>query len=105
MPTFTGIIRVYHGTLTASTVDKVDMVVGYKSVRIHNRGATEIFVSTDAANDPTVAGAEFDVVPINGSALIAVIHQLTIGSAGATEVRLISSGTPAYSIVGTGAGL
>jgi hypothetical protein len=99
MATITGIVRVGHGTLVATTVDKMDFVNYYSRLRVVNRGSGDIFVSTDGATDPTVAGAEFDVVPANTSVIVGVKVE---PAAGTCEIRLISSGTPAYSVVGGG---
>jgi hypothetical protein len=96
MATYTG-NRVVHATLTAATVDTITLDSDYVSVEIVNRdGAAEIYATVDTSLTPTVGGANCDVLP-------AAIGALTIDATGygtPTTVKLISSGTPAYSVKG-----
>lgn len=104
-------VRIYHGTLTTSTVDTITLGAA-TAVRIINRGTVDIFLSLDGST-PTVAGAETLVVPAGQSETFntGLRHGVgqwtdydgvtTVGSANAATfvVKLISSGTPAYSVV------
>lgn len=103
--------RVFHGTLVATTVDTITMSNLTASVQVDNRGSGDIFVTTDGTT-PTVGGAECYVVPANSNRVFPtnVRHGVgtwldydgvtTVGTAGPTSfaVKLISSGTPAYSV-------
>jgi hypothetical protein len=100
-------IRVTHGTLTAATVATVTLSAYWKSVEILNRGTTEIYVNTDGTStpaNPTVAGDEFDVIPPNSSLSVSgrAAWSPTDGTTKPTTtvVKLISSATPTYSVIG-----
>lgn len=85
-----------HGTLVASTVATVTLVGDYTRVEVLNRsGTAEIFFTVDDTA-PTVAGSGTYILPaIAGASLVTPSP-----SAAATIVRLISSGTPTYSVTG-----
>lgn len=85
--------EVEHGTLVASAVAAHTLDPGHQRVEVLNRtGTAEIFVKFGA--DPTVEGADCWCVP-------AAIGGITIPvPSGATSIRLISTGTPKYSISG-----
>jgi len=95
-----------HGTLVASTVTTVNLDAGagniLESIEVVNvDGNDEIyFVVNDAANppsDPTVAVADSRVVPaVRGQSYLFVPG----GTMRKATVKLISAGTPAYSVVG-----
>jgi hypothetical protein len=93
--------RIKHGTLVASTVatvtlDLVDsgrIVSRQKRVEVINRdGAAEIYFTVDGTT-PTVAGDDCFVLP-------AAMGSLEVGAPKGTPtvVKLISSGTPTYSV-------
>lgn len=90
-----------HGTLTADTVATVTIDGGFTRVAVLNRGSDEIYfnsgpkAATAGANlaDPTVEGDGTNVVPGGGFAYVD-------GERGGTDFKLISGGTPAYSLVG-----
>lgn len=101
-------IRIYHGTLAASTVDTVTLSVLNRTVTVVNRGTGDIFVTTGddvhTAPTPTVGGAEEWVVPSNSTVTIPVAAPTPALDQGATlpsktVAKLISSGTPAYSVI------
>ena len=88
-----------HAQLAASTVDTVTLDRDYPEVEVVNRdGAAEIYFTVDGSN-PTVAGDNTEYLPATSGASVRV-------SAGAfvtgtpTVVKLISSGTPKYSVQG-----
>lgn len=87
----------YHSTLVASTVDTVTLNDGEEYVTLVNRsGSAEIYatVGTSAVPPatPTVGGNDTYVLP-------AAIGSLRVaGQIGPTVVKLISSGTPTYSV-------
>ena len=85
--------RIQHGTLVAATVATVTLDSDHSNVEILNRGTDEIFFTVDGAA-PTVDGNDVEIVP-GGSAL-----QVAAPKKGATVVRLISTGTPKYSVRG-----
>lgn len=95
MATYTG--RSIHATLTAATVDTITFDADYTSVEIVNRdGSAEIYVTVDSNNSPTVGGAGCDVLPAAIGSLI--VDASAYGPP--TTIKLISSGTPAYSVKG-----
>lgn len=83
-----------HQTLTANTVDTVTLDGDYDTVEVFNRGSTgDIYFRVDGTA-PTVGGAgSFIVTP--GMSLI--VDPPTSGN---SVVKLISSGTPPYSVTG-----
>lgn len=88
-----------HGTLVAATVTEVTLPDrSFGKVEVLNRsGAAEIYVlvlsANDADTDPTVAGNDCEVLPAATSAL-----ELPAPDPGPVVVKLISSGTPTYSV-------
>jgi hypothetical protein len=98
--------RIYHSTLAAAVADTVTLAGNYRSVIVYNRGATDLFVTVGATAvvaPPTVAGAEDWVVPANQVFTIPNTAQQpdeTEPQLTTTVVKLISSGTPAYSVEG-----
>lgn len=92
----------YHSTLTASTVDTVTLDRNYRTVTVFNRGTGDIFLRTDGVA-PTVDGNDCLVVPSNTSLIVpnrGLSNEAALGVSANTSVQLISSGTPAYSVVG-----
>lgn len=84
-----------HATLGASTVDVVTLGKNWRRVEVVNRdGAAAIFVRLGSTS-PGINGDDSDVLP-------AAIGSVVMRSeeAGNTVVRLISAGTPAYSVIG-----
>jgi hypothetical protein len=82
-------------SLAAATVDRVTFEGNYERVEVLNRdGADEVYFTVDGA-DPTVAGDGTHVLP-------AQIGAVVVPSPGrrSTVVRLISAGTPTYSVRG-----
>lgn len=96
MATYTG-KRIVSATLTAGTVDTITLDTDYTAVEILNRdGAAEIYATTDGGPTPTVGGDNCDALP-------AAVGSLTVDASAfgvPTIVRLISSGTPAYTVKG-----
>ena len=96
MATYTG-NRITHATLTANTADTITLDVDYTRVEIVNRtGTAEIYATIDSATAPTVAGNNCDVLPAAIGTLI--VDSSAYGTP--TVVKLISSGTPAYTVKG-----
>ncbi len=98
MATYSG-VWAKHAQLSAGVVDTVTLDADYSRVEVVNRnGAAEIYftVSVDGAN-PTVGGD-------NTHVLVAAINGMTVNANAATgnptTVRLISSGTPTYTVRG-----
>ena len=86
--------RSKHGALVAATVTTVTLDADYDSAEILNRGTTDdLWIRLDKV-DPVI-GAEDNYVCVPGGFVI-----LPVPTAGNTEVRLISAGTPAYSVAG-----
>lgn len=87
-----------HGTLVAATVTTVDLTGLGESLRIQNRGTTVLYYTVArsvTAATPTVAGDDTYALPAG----CADTHPLDNYIAeGTVQVKLISSGTPDYSV-------
>lgn len=89
--------RATHQTIVAATVDTVTFGVDFNEVEVLNRsGSAEIYFTVDGTT-PTVGGTNCFVVPAAISSAI-----VGVPTVGPTVVKLISSGTPTYSVSGTG---
>lgn len=87
-------IRAAHATLTAATVDTVTMSGGAKKrAELVNQGTDAIYFRTDGT-DPVTAADENEVL-LGG-------ERLSISLPESGEVRVISAGTPTYSVIVTG---
>lgn len=85
-----------NGTLTANTAATV-LVQDCETVEVLNRdGAAEIWVSVDAGENPTVASEDPDVLCI--PAVAGAARRFTAVTSRDRLVRLISTGTPTYSV-------
>lgn len=85
-----------HATLSASTVDTVTFSDNVQAIEVVNRsGSAEIFFRLDGTS-PTVAGDECYVLPAAAGAALRLGSQ----GEGTDQVKLISSGTPTYSVIG-----
>jgi hypothetical protein len=92
-----GEVAAYAKTLAASTVDTVTFTDDRFAVRVHNdTGSAAIFFTTDGST-PTVNGANCWRVPAVAGAFAEVTTQ---GGTATDVVKLISVGTPTYSVVG-----
>ena len=88
-------VRAAHATLVATTVDTVTLTGSYARVEVRNRSTGDIFLTLDGST-PTVAGNETLVVPANSVGSFPNVA----GISAPVTVKLISSGTPAYSVTG-----
>lgn len=89
---------IVHGTLVANTMTTVTLTANHNEVEVIHRGgagAADIFFTVDGAN-PTVNGEDTDVAP-NG---VGQRTQVGAYKKQNTVVKLISSGTPAYTVRG-----
>lgn len=82
-------LSIVHATLTADTVDDVTFSRAREIEVVNVDGADAIYFTTDGT-DPTVAGDDTHVVP-------GTIGYLEVFSK-TPVVKLISSGTPKYSV-------
>lgn len=88
------VTKAKHAQLAASTADTVTLGGDFASAEVVNRDATaEIFATTDGST-PTVGGDNTFIIRPGQSRVIEV------PTAGNTAVKLISSGTPNYSVIG-----
>lgn len=86
-----------HGkTLVASTVDTVTFADDIPRVRVINDGAAALFITVDGST-PTVNGANCYILPA-GAVTSEVYSGRMARDEGATVVKLISAGTPTYSV-------
>jgi hypothetical protein len=91
--------RAVHNTLVATTVDTVTLTAQYNRVEILNRSASgDIFVTLDGST-PSVGGNDTYVIPATGVGTF-VNPNWTNEPPISTVVKLISSGTPSYSVTG-----
>jgi hypothetical protein len=82
-----------HQTLVAATPDQVTLPSGYPNVEVTNRDSTAvIYFTVDGTVPVSAADGTYVVMPLSA---------LRINfPTGATVVKLISAGTPAYSVTG-----
>lgn len=84
----------YAKTLVASTVDTVTFTDrDLDTVEVFSSGAVAVYVTVDGST-PTVGGAATWELPAGGPA----VRTITVPTAGATVVKLISASTPVYSV-------
>lgn len=89
-------VGAYAKVLVASTVDTVTIDRDCDMVRVHNdTGSAAIFFTVDGSA-PTVNGQGTYRVP----AFAGAYSDVGVTTSGDTTVKLISSGTPTYSVVG-----
>lgn len=87
----------YHGQLTANTVDTITMDRDWGTVQVINDDGTSRIDFTVDGTAPVVGGtATGRVLP----AAICVDSDAGIAGNAVTVVKLISAGTPKYSIIG-----
>lgn len=89
-----GHVGVHEKQLTAATIDQVTFTgIDLPEVEILSDGTADIYVSFGSTTTPTVAGTICYRVPAGSAS--AVFEPRTSGD---TVVKLISSGTPVYSV-------
>jgi hypothetical protein len=85
-----------HRTLTANTVETVDLDGNYDRIEVLNRdGSSEVFFTTDGTN-PGIATDGCHVLP----AAIGAVEVADQTSGANSVVKLISAGSPAISVRG-----
>jgi len=90
--------RIKSGTLVASTPQTVTLDQAYPFVEVCNVSATAaIYFSVNQTAAPTVAGDDCEVISAGSP-------RTTVGAPGVsvTVVKLISSGTPTFTVAGRG---
>lgn len=95
MATYTvaeGQLAAHAKTLAANVADTVDFAEDLQAIEVLVHSGTEPVYFTVNRSVPTVAGANTDV------ALPASAVQRPVGTAGNTQVRLISAGACVYSV-------
>jgi hypothetical protein len=86
----------YAKTLVANTVDTVTFTDDIDRVEITSNGAAAVYVTVDGTT-PTVAGAGTFELPAGAAS----VREIAVPTAGGTVVKLISAGTPVYSVAET----
>lgn len=81
-----------HGTLVAATPATATLAGNAKFIEVVARGTGDIFFTIDGTT-PTVAGDDMFVCPQGGSVRVRLNDR-----DGSVDVKLISSGTPGYSV-------
>lgn len=92
--TGTGGIAVHAKTLVANTVDTVTLDSDWDWVEVVSDGAGALYVRVDGSN-PTVAGPNAFVLPAG----VASSREIKVRTSTPTVVKLISPGTPTYSVM------
>lgn len=88
-----GEVGAYNKTLVASTIDQVSFDTRESVVEIISDGTADIFGTTDGST-PTVNGPQCFIIPAGG----VIVRELSPRGSGTTVIKLISSGTPKYSV-------
>jgi hypothetical protein len=88
-----GAVAVHDKTLVGSTVDNVTLADDLDRVEVIRDGAAALYFTTDGTV-PTVSGAGCWKL-LSG---VANTLNVQVDTAGGTVVKLISSGTPVYSV-------
>jgi hypothetical protein len=99
MATYTlaaGDIGAHNKTLAAGVVDTVTFPADFHRITIISDGAAAIFYTTDGST-PTVAGANCYILPAGAVSADTRTPQ-DVGAGAGTTVKLISAGTPTYSV-------
>lgn len=92
----TGEFAAHEKTLAASTADTVTVAGVWPYVEVSNLdGADEIYFSVDGST-PTAKGAATYVVPAAICARVVCVR--SFGASNTTVVKVISEGTPRYSV-------
>lgn len=87
---------IQHGTLVSNQVTTVTLDANYRNVEVLNRsGTAEIYFTVDGAV-PTVGGADCQVLPA-----VVSVREVDSRASGTTVIRLISSGTPTWTVSGS----
>jgi hypothetical protein len=86
-------IVVRHGSLTAETVETVNLPVDADTVEVLNRGTDDIYFTVTGTN-PSVGGNDCEIVTA-GSAL-----EVNRKAAGHTTVKMVSESAVEYSVRG-----
>jgi hypothetical protein len=81
----------YEKTLVASTVDTVTFAGDLSGVEVVNEGTTGIYFTVNGTAPTVGSQAAYYVPPTS-------VRTVPSGEAGGTVVKLISSGTPKYSV-------
>lgn len=88
--------RIKHGTLTADTVETIELDANYSTVEVMNvDGVDEIYVAVDGA-EPDIEADDCEVLP----AQISALEVRSRSQATPTVVKLKSEGTPKFSVKG-----
>jgi hypothetical protein len=89
-----GDVGVHVKTLVASTVDTVTFTsADLAEVEVLTNGAADIYVTFGSTKTPTVAGTQCWRIPADTVSAVLPVH-----TSGDTVVKLISAGTPTYSV-------
>lgn len=91
------VARSKHATLVAATVDSVTLSRDYAEVEIVNRGAAgDIYATVDGTTPAPAADNTIYIGP--GQALVFALPRRADNTSSA--VKLVSAGTPSYSVTG-----
>lgn len=92
-PLAAGKIGKHAVTLTASTIDSVVFVEDLDQVEVYSTGAAAVAFTVDGS-DPVVGGDGSWELPAGAAAA----RTVPVPTAGPTTVKVLSAGTPQYSV-------
>lgn len=84
---------VYQKTLTASTVDTITYAADADNIEVWGDGTAAVYFTVDGTA-PTVEGKNTWELP-SGAASSRIVE---VGTGGGTVVKVVSAGTPKYSV-------
>ncbi|MDP9149138.1 MAG: hypothetical protein M3O36_04235 [Myxococcota bacterium] len=93
-----GQVGVYQQQLAANAVDTVTISRAHDPVEVWADGTAAVYFTVDGTT-PTVGGQNCFEIPAGGAA---VRDQVTTPGASNTVVKLVSAGTPKYSVTAPG---
>lgn len=95
MANYLGVNRAKTATLVAATVDHVTLAIRDHGITIFNHDTTSVIWARFDGTDPTVEGDDCIPIPASGAFEVDSMRQ------GFEDIRLISAGTPKYTVFGS----
>lgn len=93
----TGDIGAYAKTLVANTVDTINFPRPHELIEVWTDGSSAVYFTTDGST-PTIGGTATYELPAGTEKA----REVPVSAPGNTVVKVISVGTPKYSVTGTG---
>lgn len=93
IPVASGRVGTYANTIAAGVMDTVNFADDLEEVEVVTDGAAALYYTVDGTT-PTVGGTNCWELPAGNG----YVRTIQVPTAGPTVVKLISSGTPKYSV-------